>query len=111
MRDWLKTSWDHSDLMQLSASLEYLDSHPKELARHRMVAQAPFMVIGAPGGWTLRPNLVFYGSLVMLFALRELGEPFAQFVTLPMLTMFAVISLSFGSIRSGKQSTISSRCE
>jgi hypothetical protein len=101
-----RISWDSTDRMQLSASLRYLETHPKKQGRQRMAAKSPIIILGTPGGWTLRANLVFYGAFALFGIFRWLGEPFAQLAVISMLTMFVVLSWSFGTVRSTKQSII-----
>jgi hypothetical protein len=106
MPSWPRTSWDAGDLKQLSASLTYLDSNRDAYARYKIAAQLPLMILGAPGGWTFYPNIVFYGALTSLLVLNREGGILAPLSTLPLLMMVAILSFAYGTIRDTKRALI-----
>jgi len=99
MRRWPKIRWDSNDLALISSSLDYLDSNPRALSKFTRAARLPLMIMGAPGGWALRPTLAFYGSLGSLVALSLIGGRLGSLSVLALLATATVVTYSFGTIR------------
>ena len=99
MRRWPKVKWDSNDLVLISASLDHLDNNPKVYSKFSRAARLPLMILGAPGGWALRPTLAFYGGLASLVLLSLVGGSRSQLSILALLATATVVSYSYGTIR------------
>lgn len=106
MRRWPKVRWDSKDLVLISASLDYLDSNPKVYSKFSRAARLPLMILGAPGGWALRPTLAFYGGLASLVILSLVGGSRGQLSILALLATATVVSYSYGTIRDVREALI-----
>lgn len=102
----LRVRWDSNDLVLISASLDHLDRDPKALSKFSRAARLPLMILGAPGGWALRPTLAFYGGLASFVTLSLIGGRLGQLSVLALLATATVVSYSYGTIRDARGALI-----
>jgi hypothetical protein len=106
MRSRFRIKWDANDLILIGSSLDYLENNPKVLRRYRMAARLPLLILGAPGGWALRPTAAFYAATMTSFLLAIQGGHLGQLSILTSVMVAVIISHSYGTLRDTSGSLI-----